>query len=105
MKPGAIWAKNVLTVGQRLEIFLEHDASHPLGYASRIEDMVDDELIVALPFDENGAPVIPQEMTAIIDFSQCIISIAGIKDGFRCSISRCRNLRKNFKSAECSVLK
>ena len=61
MKPGAIWARNVLTVGQRLEIFLEHGASHSLGYASRIEDMVDDELIVALPFDENGAPVIPHE--------------------------------------------
>ena len=113
MKPGAIWARNVLTVGQRLEIFLEHGASRSLGYASRIEDMVDDELIVALPFDENGAPVIPhegeniyymrQEMAAIIDFSQCIINIAGIKDGFRCSISHCRNLRKNFKSAECSV--
>ena len=61
MKPGAIWARNVLTVGQRLEIFLEHGASRSLGYASRIEDMVDDELIVALPFDENGAPVIPHE--------------------------------------------
>lgn len=56
MKHGAIRARSVLKVGQRLEIFLEHGASHSLGYASRIEDIVDDELIVALPFDENGAP-------------------------------------------------
>ena len=61
MKHGAIRARSVLKVGQRLEIFLEHGASHSLGYASRIEDIVDDELIVALPFDENGAPVIPHE--------------------------------------------
>lgn len=59
MKHGAIRARSVLKVGQRLEVFLEHGVSHSLGYASRIEDIVDDELIIALPFDENRVPIVP----------------------------------------------
>ena len=41
-------ADKVLTVGQRMEFFLSNGEEQ---YSSRIEDILDDKLIVAMPFD------------------------------------------------------
>lgn len=53
-------ARSVLTIGQRLEIFFENTEEGTPGYTSRIEDIVGDELIIAMPVDERLIPVIPR---------------------------------------------
>ena len=53
-----IKADKVLTIGQRVEFYLENDDTR---YTSRIEDMTQDLLIVAMPMDEKRRPVIPKE--------------------------------------------
>ena len=49
-------ADKVLTVGQRMEFFLSNGEEQ---YSSRIEDIMDDKLIVAMPFDSKLRPIIP----------------------------------------------
>ena len=57
-----VQAREILTVGQRLEIFFENnEVERTLGYTSRVEDISDDELVVAMPVDERHAPVVPQD--------------------------------------------
>ena len=53
-------ARSILAIGQRLEIFFENTEEGTPGYTSRIEDIVGDELIIAMPVDERLIPVIPR---------------------------------------------
>lgn len=55
-----VQARSVLTIGQRLEIFFENSEEDAAGYASRVEDIIGDELVVAMPLDERRVPVIPR---------------------------------------------
>ncbi|MGN0940111.1 MAG: flagellar brake protein [Selenomonadaceae bacterium] len=50
-----IKAEAILKIGQRLSFFSDNDSQN----ASRIEDILKDELIVAMPMDDKGRPVIP----------------------------------------------
>lgn len=54
--PDIFPAKSVLKIGQRLEFFLENQDE---GVLSRIEDMRDNKLVVAMPIDSKLRPVIP----------------------------------------------
>ena len=49
-------AEKALVIGQRVEIF-PFEAER--GYSSRIEDITDDRIMVAMPMDEKHRPVIP----------------------------------------------
>ncbi len=51
-----IQADKVLTIGQRVEFYLENDDTK---YTSRIEDISQDSLVVAMPVDEKRRPIIP----------------------------------------------
>ncbi len=51
-------AKENLKIGQRVEFYVEGDETR---YASRIEDMTDDTLEVAMPMTRQGVPVIPKD--------------------------------------------
>ena len=53
-------ARSILAIGQRLEIFFENTEEGTPGYTSRIEDIVGDELVIAMPVDERLIPVIPR---------------------------------------------
>ena len=55
-----VQARGVLFIGQRLEIYFENSEEGAAGYTSRIEDIVGDELVVAMPLDERRVPVIPR---------------------------------------------
>ena len=55
-----VQARSVLAIGQRLEIFFENNEEETSGYTSRVEDIVGDELVVAMPLDERHVPVIPR---------------------------------------------
>jgi len=54
-----VQARSILAIGQRLEIFFENNEEETSGYTSRVEDIVGDELVVAMPLDERRVPVIP----------------------------------------------
>ena len=54
-----VQARGVLSIGQRLEIYFENSEEGAAGYTSRIEDIIGDELVVAMPLDERRVPVIP----------------------------------------------
>ncbi|MBF1697109.1 MAG: flagellar brake domain-containing protein, partial [Selenomonas sp.] len=49
-------ARSILSIGQRLEIFFENTEEGTSGYTSRVEDIVGDDLIVAMPLDERLVP-------------------------------------------------
>jgi len=51
-------AKENLKIGQRVEFYVEADDTR---YASRIEDIVDDTLEVAMPMSRQGVPIIPKD--------------------------------------------
>lgn len=51
-------AKENLKIGQRVEFYVEGDDTR---YASRIEDMAEDMLEVAMPMNRQGVPIIPKE--------------------------------------------
>ena len=51
-------AKEILKIGQRVEFYVEADDNR---YASRIEDIDEDMLEVAMPMTKAGVPIIPQE--------------------------------------------
>ena len=53
-----IKADKVLNIGQRVEFYLENDDTR---YTSRIEDITQVSLVVALPVDEKRRPIIPRE--------------------------------------------
>ena len=55
-----VQTRSVLAIGQRLEIFFENSEEDAAGYASRVEDIIGDELVVAMPLDERRVPVIPR---------------------------------------------
>ena len=55
-----VQARSILAIGQRLEIFFENSEEGISGYTSRVEDIVGDELVVAMPVDERLVPVIPR---------------------------------------------
>ena len=55
-----VQARNILAIGQRLEIFFENSEEGTSGYSSRVEDIVGDDLVVAMPVDERHVPVIPR---------------------------------------------
>ena len=50
--------KEILKIGQRVEFYVEGDDNR---YASRIEDINDDMLEVAMPMSRSGVPIIPRE--------------------------------------------
>ena len=54
-----VQARRILTLGQRLEIFFENNEDGTPGYTSRVEDILEDEIVVAMPVDERLVPVIP----------------------------------------------
>ena len=54
-----VQARSILTLGQRLEIFFENNEDGTPGYTSRVEDILEDEIVVAMPVDERLVPVIP----------------------------------------------
>lgn len=66
-----IKAKDVLKIGQRVEFYVgDNDAS----FASRIEDITEDELIVAMPVNSKRVPVIPrsnEKLYALAGGKQC----------------------------------
>lgn len=49
-------SESVLHIGQRVEFFLEDDSEK---YTSRIEDITETELVVAMPVDDKRRPIIP----------------------------------------------
>ena len=49
-------AGDILRIGQRIEFYVGDEDEK---YASRIEDMTEDELMVAMPMNKQGVPVIP----------------------------------------------
>jgi len=51
-------AKEYLKIGQRVEFYVEADETR---YASRIEDMTEDTLEVAMPMTRQGVPIIPKD--------------------------------------------
>ena len=51
-------AKKILKIGQRVEFYVEGDDNR---YASRIEDITEDVLEVAMPMSRSGVPIIPRE--------------------------------------------
>ncbi|SHK33941.1 c-di-GMP-binding flagellar brake protein YcgR, contains PilZNR and PilZ domains [Selenomonas ruminantium] len=51
-------AKDILKIGQRVEFYVENDEKR---YASRIEDIADETLEVAMPMTRQGVPVIPRD--------------------------------------------
>ncbi|MCR5175924.1 MAG: PilZ domain-containing protein [Anaerovibrio sp.] len=55
VKPTYVKASNVLKLGQRIEVLLSDDTR---GYSSRIEDITDSSLILAMPVDERMIPLI-----------------------------------------------
>ncbi len=55
IKNNIVKADSILKVGQRLSFFSDDDNM----YTSRIEDMSDKELIVAMPMDKKRRPIIP----------------------------------------------
>ena len=57
-----VQARSILTLGQRLEIFFENNEDGTPGYTSRVEDILEDEIVVAMPVDERLVPVIPHEI-------------------------------------------
>jgi c-di-GMP-binding flagellar brake protein YcgR len=50
--------KEILKIGQRVEFYVEGDDNR---YASRIEDINEDMLEVAMPMSRSGVPIIPRE--------------------------------------------
>ena len=52
-----IKAKDVLKIGQRLELFVDNDDER---YTSRIEDMTKEQIVAALPLNKQRVPVIPR---------------------------------------------
>ena len=55
-----VQARSILAIGQRLEIFFENSEEGDSGYTSRVEDIIGDELVVAMPLDERRVPIIPR---------------------------------------------
>lgn len=53
-----IKAKGNLKIGQRVEFYLENDDTR---YASRIEDIVEDKVVVAMPMNSKHVPLIPRQ--------------------------------------------
>lgn len=51
-------AKEILKIGQRVEFYVEADEAR---YASRIEDITDEALEVAMPMTKQGVPIIPRD--------------------------------------------
>ena len=51
-------AKETLKIGQRVEFYIEADDAR---YTSRIEDIVEDTLEVAMPMNRQGVPIIPMD--------------------------------------------
>lgn len=49
-------AASILKIGQRVEFFVNENEEK---YSSRIEDILDDELVVAMPVDRKRRPIIP----------------------------------------------
>ncbi len=56
MPSTTVKADTVLEVGQRVEFYMDDD---PATYSSRIEDIIDKKLIVAMPMDSRRVPIIP----------------------------------------------
>lgn len=50
-------AENVMKIGQRLSFFMDNDES----YSSRIEDIGEFELVVAMPMNHKRVPIIPPD--------------------------------------------
>ena len=66
-----IKAGDVLKIGQRVEFYVEDSNER---YTSRIEDMTEDQLVVAMPMDKKRVPVIPrpkEKLYALVVGSQC----------------------------------
>ena len=66
-----IKAKDILKIGQRVEFYVEDSDER---YTSRIEDMTDDQLVVAMPMDKKRVPIIPrsnEKLYALAVGSQC----------------------------------
>ena len=64
-------AKEHLKIGQRVEFYVEADEAR---YTSRIEDIVDDTLEVAMPMTRQGVPIIPksgEKLYAVAVGNQC----------------------------------
>ena len=55
-----VQARGILAIGQRLEIFFENSEEGTPGYTSRVEDIIGDEIVAAMPLDERRVPVIPR---------------------------------------------
>ena len=53
-----IKAKGNLKIGQRVEFYLENDNTR---YASRIEDIVEGKVVVAMPMNSKHVPLIPRQ--------------------------------------------
>lgn len=56
MSSTTVKADTVIEVGQRVEFYMDED---PAAYSSRIEDIIDNKLIVAMPMDSRRVPIIP----------------------------------------------
>ena len=64
-------AKSVLKIGQRIEFYVGDDEEK---YLSRIEDMTDTQLIVDMPVNHKGVPIIPmhgEKLYALAVGNQC----------------------------------
>lgn len=62
MSSTTVKADTVIEVGQRVEFYMDDD---PASYASRIEDIVGNSLVVAMPMDSRRVPIIPAEGTRL----------------------------------------
>ncbi len=51
-------AKDILKIGQRVEFYVDNDEKR---YASRIEDITDEIIEVAMPMTRQGVPIIPKD--------------------------------------------
>ena len=66
-----IKAKDILKIGQRVEFYVEDNNDR---YTSRIEDMPEDQLIVAMPMNKKRVPIIPrpnEKLYALAVGNQC----------------------------------
>lgn len=64
-------ADKILKIGQRVEFYVNKDAER---YASRIEDIKGEEMIVAMPMDKKRCPIIPspgEKLYALAVGDQC----------------------------------
>ncbi|MCH3959195.1 MAG: flagellar brake domain-containing protein [Selenomonas sp.] len=66
-----IKAKDILKIGQRVEFYVEESNER---YTSRIEDITETELVVAMPMSRKRVPIIPKQdekLYALAMGSQC----------------------------------